>query len=137
LTLFRKSQAELPNSLHLQSSSALGTGKATSHQDHLDKREDIDVRRALDGQTGRRRRARDVYEIEEAEDDDLEDDQLSHVADNDAISNDVPSSAGPSAIVRPSTPAVGSALQRNADGSIVAPRIRPRKQKQVNIISPV
>ncbi|KAJ7109727.1 P-loop containing nucleoside triphosphate hydrolase protein [Mycena crocata] len=112
-----KSQAALPTTLHLQSSATLGTGKATTHRDRLDKLEDKEIRRALDGRTGKRRRQNDSYavtgpdaEMEESDDQD------------DAVSP--PKTSGPSTLTAVSgPPAVGSALQRNPDGSVVAPKI--------------
>ncbi|KAJ7250874.1 P-loop containing nucleoside triphosphate hydrolase protein [Mycena haematopus] len=126
--LFEKlaqSQATLPTTLHLQSSATLGTGKVTTHRDRLDKLEDKEVRRALDGRTRKRRRQDDSYAVV-GPDEDMEDDESSPEDD-----------ASPSAQITrpanlppiPATPAVGSALQRNPDGSVVAPKIVPKSKK--------
>ncbi|OBZ71658.1 putative ATP-dependent RNA helicase PB1A10.06c, partial [Grifola frondosa] len=45
----RKSQAQVSTALNLQSSSTLGTGRPATHQELLDKQEDKDIRRAMDG----------------------------------------------------------------------------------------
>ncbi|KAL0961087.1 hypothetical protein HGRIS_006070 [Hohenbuehelia grisea] len=126
--LFEKlsqSQAELPSTLGLQSTSTLGTGKASTHQERLDRLEDKAVRRALDGQLGKRKRAVDRYDVVDESDgsesdearagtlnersQDEEDDQIAHM----------PSTSTPSE--------VGSALHRNPDGSVVQARVRPKK----------
>ncbi|KAJ6508792.1 P-loop containing nucleoside triphosphate hydrolase protein [Mycena sanguinolenta] len=120
-----QSQATLPTTLHLQSSATLGTGKATTHRDRLDKLEDKEIRRALDGRTGKRRRQDDTYTVT-GPDEHMEDDESS--PEDDAF----PSApiAGPLSSPAPSvTPAVGSALQRNPDGTVVAPKIVPKSKK--------
>ncbi|CAK5275700.1 unnamed protein product, partial [Mycena citricolor] len=116
-----QTQATLPNSFHLQSSSTLGTGKTTSHSDYLAKAEDKEVRRALDGQTSKRRRQPDSYTVIEADEDDEDDaDERSDLVEDSAVPQLAPT-------VNSAT-AVGSALKRNADGSVVAPKFVPRKR---------
>ncbi|KAJ7644132.1 P-loop containing nucleoside triphosphate hydrolase protein [Roridomyces roridus] len=118
LVIFEKlsqSQATLPTTLHLQSSATLGTGKSATHQDRLDKLEDKEIRRALDGRAGqRRRRQEDSYAVT-GPDLDMDDDE----PDDEPV-------AGPSSL--PKASAVGSALQRNPDGTVVAPKVVPRSQ---------
>jgi hypothetical protein len=118
----RQTQAALPTTLHLQSSATLGTGKVATHRDRLDKLEDKEIRRALDGRTGKRRRHDDSYAVTGPEAD--MDDQESDPEDDPFPPMQI---SGPSNPPRPSVPAaVGSALQRNPDGSLVAPKIVPR-----------
>ncbi|KAJ7459856.1 P-loop containing nucleoside triphosphate hydrolase protein [Mycena latifolia] len=104
-----QSQASLPTTVHLQSSATLGTGKAITHRDRLDKLEDKEIRRALDGRTGKRRRQDDSYTVT-GPDVDTDDEELDQ---DDAVS---------------ASAAVGSALQRNPDGSVVAPKIVPKSR---------
>ncbi|KAK7048361.1 P-loop containing nucleoside triphosphate hydrolase protein [Favolaschia claudopus] len=120
-----QSQASLPTTLHLQSSSTLGTGKPTTHRDHQDKLEDKEIRRALDGRTGKRRRQTDSYVVTRPDDDpddgSSEDDASSSRDEIAQVSEPQPTSSA--------APVVGSALQRNPDGSTVAPKIVPRSKK--------
>ncbi|KAJ6559196.1 P-loop containing nucleoside triphosphate hydrolase protein [Mycena vulgaris] len=117
-----QSQATLPTTVHLQSSATLGTGKATTHRDRLDKLEDKEIRRALDGRTGKRKRQDDSYAVI-GPDADTDDEELDR---DDALSPmQIP---GPSTVPVPA--AVGSALQRNSDGSVVAPRIVPKSREK-------
>ncbi|KAJ7044117.1 P-loop containing nucleoside triphosphate hydrolase protein [Mycena alexandri] len=117
-----QSQATLPSSLQLQSSATLGTGKSTTHRDRLDKLEDKETRRALDGRTGKRKRQDDSYAVIGAEE--SSDDEINR--EDSALQISGPSSKPPTL----SAPAgVGSALQRNPDGSVVAPKIVPRNKK--------
>ncbi|ETW81584.1 hypothetical protein HETIRDRAFT_318995, partial [Heterobasidion irregulare TC 32-1] len=156
LNLSSKSQAELPTTLHLQSSSFLGTGKAITHQDHLDKLEDKEIRRALDGRVGKRKYgAERLAAMADSEDDDLdgleegtgefmevneptgrEKGQKSYGATRSQPIILFDSSYIPPAQESKSkvSPAVGSALQRNADGSIIAPRTVPKKAKSSGTI---
>jgi ATP-dependent RNA helicase DHX37/DHR1 len=123
----RQSQAELPTSLHLQSSATLGTGKATTHRDRLDKLEDKEIRRALDGRAGRRRRHDDSYAVTGPEGDEGSDDEeYEHGGAPRPMELDPTpslSAASSNGAHVPSSTAVGSALQRNPDGSVVAPKI--------------
>ncbi|KAJ7212117.1 P-loop containing nucleoside triphosphate hydrolase protein [Mycena pura] len=123
-----RSQAVLPTSLRLQSSSTLGTGKVTTHRERFDKLEDKEVRRAFDGRAGNRRR-QDSYAVT-GPDLDTDDDEMDRQDDASFASgpSNVPiiSQNGPSSAPVVSAPAaVGSALQRNPDGSVVAPRVVP------------
>ncbi|KAJ7505327.1 P-loop containing nucleoside triphosphate hydrolase protein [Mycena galericulata] len=102
-----QSQAALPTTLHLQSSATLGTGKATTHRDRLDKLEDKEIRRALDGRVGKRRRQDDSYAVT-GPDVDMDDE------DQDDVMSPMQTS-GPS---KPPIP-----LARNPDGSVVLPKI--------------
>ncbi|KAK0464536.1 P-loop containing nucleoside triphosphate hydrolase protein [Desarmillaria tabescens] len=131
-----QSQAQITNTLHLQSSSTLGTGRASTHRERLDKLEDIEVRKALDGRAGKRKR-NDEYAVTNVDEDDEDDTELfpGHTSPPEvetvaeAKITDVvhpESSAQPTAST---SAAVGSALQRNPDGTVVAPKIRPKRQK--------
>ncbi|KAJ8518483.1 hypothetical protein ONZ45_g4442 [Pleurotus djamor] len=96
-----KSQAELPSTLDLHTSSTLGTGKPTTHQDHLDQTEDRDIRRVLDGVSGSRKR------------------QVEHDVDSSSDDFDDADDAEPQLPIRPAsppshTPTVGAALQQGS-----------------------
>lgn len=122
LTFFSQSQAQLPSTIHFQSSSTLGTGKVTTHQDARDKLEDKEVRRALEGRSGKRKRQDGNYDVVEADSEDEDDfDGDSEVAE--------PVISKP---IVPSQPVVGGALARNTDGTVIAPKIRQKsKNKKV------
>ncbi|KAF7291554.1 hypothetical protein HMN09_01246500 [Mycena chlorophos] len=137
-----QTQAALPSSLHLQSSATLGTGKVSTHGDQLAKSEDTEVRRALNGDAGRRRRNRDAFTVVENDMDSEDDGPIEVDGDEDGMEDGLSRSTSPvTATVKaqtvpvPAAPiagtsAVGSALQRNADGSIIAPRVRQKSQKK-------
>ncbi|KAJ7780656.1 P-loop containing nucleoside triphosphate hydrolase protein [Mycena maculata] len=119
-----QSQAALPTTLHLQSSATLGTGKATTHRDRLDKLEDKEIRRALDGRTGKRRRQDDSYAVT-GPDVDTDDDEQ----EDDEDTSPPMQTGGPSnPSVTSAPPAIGSALRCNPDGSVVAPKIVPKSR---------
>ncbi len=140
----RKSQAELPNALNLHSSATLGTGKTMTHLERLEREEHHEVKRIMDGsiRTGKRKRdAYAVYESEEEEDTFRGEDGASGNAPRAE-----PTLRHDSGTIRPKevvvidsvsfttppqrpTATVGGALQRNADGSVVAPRVVARKKK--------
>ncbi|KAI5986162.1 P-loop containing nucleoside triphosphate hydrolase protein [Pisolithus albus] len=108
LQLFEKlaqTQATMP-SLELHSSSTLGTGKVTSNRQRVDKAEDLQVRRAMDGRAGKRRRRTSNYSGADSESSDSE---LDHhpACEIDASS---PKTA-PAPVV--SVSIVGGALKRN------------------------
>lgn len=152
LRIHSHSQAQLPTTINLKSSATLGTGKSSTTKQRLDKLEDKEVRRALDGRTGngKRRRQNDIYEVvgamgsgsDEDEDGDDEggktmdmhvdgdgdgDEKRTQTAQKQVIVVD--STSQPVA----STSTVGSALQRNPDGSIVAPKIKRLKGRKVRL----
>ena len=157
--LLRKSQAQLSAALQLQSSATLGTGKASTHKDILDKKEDKEVRQAIDGiaRKGKRRRGRalaaQMYDGDESEPEG-EDDMLVDADEREVRNEDEAGSsrANPVIIVdagfsttalspeESSAPAVppvsqvGSGLKRNADGSVVAPKVAKRKPKGSKVL---
>ncbi|CAA7261404.1 unnamed protein product [Cyclocybe aegerita] len=131
-----KTQASLSSSL-LQSSSTLGTGKALTHKELQEKAEDSLVKKSLLGQPGKRKRHQDVFDIQEADDEDEElspdeDDEVPDHHNVDSTPLELPSETSVVIDESPSLPpaksaaTVGSALQRNLDGSTVAPKVRPR-----------
>ncbi|KAH9950532.1 P-loop containing nucleoside triphosphate hydrolase protein [Amylocystis lapponica] len=157
-----KSQAHASTALHLQSSSTLGTGRASTHKALQDAQEDMDVRRVLDGRTGKGKRQRNrnlpLPAVSDSEDDD--DDFLMEVDARDGVETSNPpenegkSRSQPVIIVDSgfatqvvsaveedarqntvSLSTVGSALHRNVDGSVVAPRIGKRKRKGTKAFS--
>ncbi|THH27990.1 hypothetical protein EUX98_g6197 [Antrodiella citrinella] len=142
-----KSQAELPNTLGLQSSSTLGTGAAITHLERIERDEHKATRRAFDGSSqkkkGKKQRNRfsghvapsGVTDESDVEDSDAEmlsaDEEEGKSRSNPVVIVDSGFSTAPAASV-PSInqiPEVGSALQRNPDGSVMAPRISARKTK--------
>ncbi len=158
----RKSQAQASEALNLQSSATLGTGKASTHQHRLNRLEDQEVRRALDGRstTSKRHHRNDhpLAALSNSEDDVVEDSHAGRMyvdrLEDSADEEDVPegtSRANPVVIVDSgfsttaepqeeigpitslSPPTVGSALKRNADGTVAAPRISKRKPKSANV----
>lgn len=144
-----QSQAKLPTTLHLQSSSTLGTGKASTHRDRLEKLEDKEARRAIEGRPGKRKRGGDIYDILRA-DNDGDDDTDIGMSEQERINPhptvnaqqlsefEIVDSSTTSSTTQPiastSSP-IGSALRRNPDGTIVSPQIKKRTNgKKVNII---
>lgn len=147
LTFLSQTQAEIPSSLHLQTSSSLGTGKASTHRERFDRLEDKEVRRALDGRAGKRKRHDDVYAVThpDNENSDEEEDLARNQSDGEDTKHSSHKAQGqnlkvavadPVIVFQPVTPVaavVGSALQRNADGTIMAPKIKQKvKRKKVS-----
>ncbi|KAA1469988.1 P-loop containing nucleoside triphosphate hydrolase protein [Dentipellis sp. KUC8613] len=149
-----KSQAELPTSLHLHSSSTLGTGRALTNQALLDKHENKEVRQTMEGRLGKRRRGDRFNGLNDADSDeedaildkaatmevDIEDGskqeegfEQEDFVQEEGLTRDKPVVVVDSSFSAPSEPnappLVGSALQRNPNGSFVAPRIIRKKQK--------
>jgi ATP-dependent RNA helicase DHX37/DHR1 len=114
----RQTQAELPTTLHLQSSATLGTGKPFTHQERFDQLEDKEVRLALDGRSGKRKRHDSTFNVDGPDD---EDDELNL----DVIDVVLDASDPPTA-----TTTVGGALRRNADG-VVPPVQKKAKNNHV------
>ncbi len=129
--MIRQSQAEI-SSLNLHSSSTLGTGRVSTHKEQYDRQEDKEVRRALDGISGRRKRqtgfsVMDVESDEEDEELDIGPYKLSGKALSPPESaNELKLEAKVHV-----PPDVGSALLRNPDGSLAAPTVQPKKDKKV------
>lgn len=139
LTFLSKTQASLSTSV-LQSSSTLGTGKASTFQERQEKDEDVFVKKSLLGQSGKRKRHQDVFAVQDAEsDEDLADESLTGQPEEDReFQNNTKGDysmpevgvvEGPPSLVPKSftqtAVSVGSALQRNANGSVIAPKTRP------------
>lgn len=153
LTFLSKTQASLSSAV-LQSSSTLGTGKPLTFEERQAKEEDALVKKALVGQTGKRKRNQDVFSVHDNEDlsgDDGEEEEerprkIGKAIPDDGDEADVPSISPPEVVVveAPENPppkkvsenvAVGSALQRNPDGSIAAPKIRQRTKPKGKLVS--
>ena len=132
----------------LYSSASLGTGKLSTHQQLQEKAEDREIRKAFIGLSGKRKRHQDHFHIHGPDEDDdvsevesqpqkLEKEQnTGTLAEQDA--NTVISQIDPirSHSKAPSLPVVvGSALQRNPDGSVVAPKIYAKSEKQVPLFN--
>ncbi|PCH40127.1 nucleoside triphosphate hydrolase protein [Wolfiporia cocos MD-104 SS10] len=160
LVLFEKlskSQAQLSTALQLQSSSTLGTGKATTHKDLIDKQEDKEVRKAINGLSAKGKRHRQPLLLASDSSDEDEDEVMllgAAGSDNDGKSKvheseegksranpvvivdsgfsttTLPPEPSPEPVTAPSTSAVGSALKRNPDGTVVAPKISKKKAKR-------
>ncbi|KAG6868632.1 hypothetical protein C0993_000222 [Termitomyces sp. T159_Od127] len=151
--LFEKlaqTQAEIPSSLHLHTSSSLGTGKVSTHQERLERLEDKQVRRALDVHLGKRKRKGDTYTVvdpnaegfdseEESSSDGKEEMETSTSAKGmkelEASSTKgsnatvIEVSAGPPAPL--TCDAVGSALKRNPDGTVMVPKVRQKSKGKI------
>jgi ATP-dependent RNA helicase DHX37/DHR1 len=141
LIFSRQSQAEV-QSLRLQSSSTLGTGKAITNLEKKGRLEDKEIRRALDGTSNKRKRhGGDNYAVVGAESEDEDFETISTKDRKDFSSEDpinanepmevtvVDSSTSAAVIASAPPSAVGSALKRNADGSVVTPKIGKPKVK--------
>lgn len=154
----RKTQAQIPSALNLQSSSTLGTGYVKTHQERLDRDEDKEVRYAMDGRNqkgkGKRKRGNQVFNSGATDESDVDDGMK--VIPEDAERDEELGSEGEDYEGRTrSNPVVlvdsgfstsevtsqqkitkievGSALQRNADGTVVGPRISRRKLKGTQV----
>lgn len=126
--VLRKTQSE-STSLNLQTSSTLGTGKPSTHQDRLDRFEDKEVRKVIEGKVGGKRKRNNVAEpIYDNEDEgdfmDLDEPPVGSSVANPVVVVDEGFSTAPV-----SAPSVGSALRKNPDGSVIAPKIAKKKQK--------
>ncbi|KAG6830018.1 hypothetical protein H0H92_002546 [Tricholoma furcatifolium] len=147
LVLFEKlaqTQAQIPSSLHLQTSSSLGTGKASTNQERHDQQEDKEIRRALDGRLGKRKRGNDTYAVIDVNDEasqDSEGEMLDRDDDEDEAPTPKKAKESPTEIqsaprtveittasLAPVPPAIGSALKKNADGTVAAPTIRQKSK---------
>ncbi|KAF9267419.1 P-loop containing nucleoside triphosphate hydrolase protein [Marasmius fiardii PR-910] len=127
-----QSQAQISSSLHLQSSSTLGTGKVITHQESADKLEDKEVRRALDGRVGKRKRRGEVYDVIDESNED-EDDEYIEILETGASNMPLATVAvGKGSLVEPN---VGGALKRDADGHVFAQKARQTGQKTKSIFA--
>ncbi|KAL1748410.1 P-loop containing nucleoside triphosphate hydrolase protein [Schizophyllum fasciatum] len=129
-----KTQSEVSNVLQLQSSATLGTRKAVTHQDVQAQAEDKEVRRAFDSRPGKRRRLNGP-----APDEDVSSDDEDVPMPGSSRSSPSRSPEPPVVEAQPSQPKlaapnvvkhepiVGGALQRNADGTPVAPIVNKRR----------
>jgi ATP-dependent RNA helicase DHX37/DHR1 len=138
----------LPSTLQLQSSSTLGSGRTLTAQEKLEKTEDKEVLRAIHSRQASRRFAGDTAESDEGEEvlDNTQDVHSKYDATQD---DECTSPRGPVVVVDststatrkqdvPDDAVVGSALQRNTDGSIVKPRILKKKRgTTVRLVSPL
>ena len=147
MTVFSQAQASLSSSV-LYSSASLGTGKLSTHQQLQEKAEDREIRKAFIGLSGKRKRHQDHFHVDGPDEDDDVSEVESHprrlekeqstgtMAEQDA--NAVISQIDPiqSQFKAHSLPVVvGSALQRNPDGSAVAPKIYTKSEKQVPVFN--
>jgi ATP-dependent RNA helicase DHX37/DHR1 len=142
LICYRQTQTDIPSSLQLQSSASLGTGRAITHQERLDIAEDKNVRSALDGRLGKRKRRAledNAPESASSDEDSLGFEassgsvQITHLSEVRMAVDDSDPKARSSAQIQ-MTPVtskiIGGALQRNPDGSVVQPKVaKPRSKK--------
>jgi ATP-dependent RNA helicase DHX37/DHR1 len=138
----------LSSTLQLQSSSTLGSGRALTAQEKLNKTEDKEVRRAI--YSHQRRGGHSADAVESDGDDEVVGDAKDVHSEGDTIQDFEGTSSRDQVVVVDSTststatrkqdvPAdiiVGGALQRNADGSIAKPRIM-KKSTSVCLVSPL
>lgn len=159
--LSRKSQAQVPSALNLQSSATLGTGSAKTHKEILDHQEDKDIRHALSGQTSKRKRKRkgpaytsgasddsgndesdfdDGMQVDEQDEPSDDDDELGKSRSRPIVVVDSGFSTAPAtsevAVTKISSE-VGSALKRDVNGKAVAPAVKKAKNSKVRITSRV
>ncbi|OAX44313.1 P-loop containing nucleoside triphosphate hydrolase protein [Rhizopogon vinicolor AM-OR11-026] len=145
LVMFKKlaqTQAQT-SSLDLQSSSTLGTGATSTVRERLERLEDKEVRRAVEGPNKRPRRHVDftIHEHEDSESDDAMDGhdfvekadqilaQFEHAGSvTDEVVADPPTET--SHTISLSTFDVGGALKRNPDGSVVVPVVVNNKSEK-------
>ena len=142
-----KSQAELPSTLQLQPSSTLGSGRALTAQERLEKTEDKEVRRAIYSRQRRGGHLADTAEsdrgdevVDEAQDVHSEGDTIQEYEGSSPQDQVVVVDSTSTATRKQDVPAdivVGGALQRNADGSITKPRIMKKKSVGVCLVSPL
>lgn len=130
----RKSQAEL-SSLNLKSSATLGTGRMNSHKEILDRQEDKEVRRIS------KRANLDPMIDEDSGDEEYPHSPLPNLTiqprpipeeqERRSRPPDIRSSLGDTQAASVTTvpTSVGSALRRNADGSVAAPKSLPKRNK--------
>ncbi|KAF8967048.1 P-loop containing nucleoside triphosphate hydrolase protein [Flammula alnicola] len=133
-----KTQASLSSAV-LQSSAMLGTGKPSTYDERQEKAEDALVRKSLLGQSGKRKRHQDVFAVHEYEEylseegeeqvpprelgttdsaQESEDRLQREVLVVEAPANPPPKKSSDPVSV------VGSALQRDSNGLIIAPKVR-------------
>ncbi|EPQ54490.1 P-loop containing nucleoside triphosphate hydrolase protein [Gloeophyllum trabeum ATCC 11539] len=138
------SQAEMPT-LKLQTSSMLGTGKVATNQYRLEKEEDKEVRRLMDGKAGKRKRHTETYvSSDESEGDERDSPALQAHKDVEIVDlTDHTDGARPGPTVVMDTAfggeepksittakrSVGSALKKNSDGDIAAPIMKKKRAK--------
>lgn len=137
----------------LYSSASLGTGKISTHQKLQEKAEDREIKKAFIGLSGKRKRHQDHFHIHSPD----EDDEVSEVEsppqrleevhfeqntgtlteqDANAVISQIESIQSQSN--SHSLPVVvGSALQRNSDGSAVSPKIYAKSEKQVQLFDKI
>ncbi|KAJ3568750.1 hypothetical protein NP233_g5510 [Leucocoprinus birnbaumii] len=141
-----KSQNGVSSSL-LQSSSTLGSGKTLTHEERLEKDEDLQVRHAIQGRAGKRKRRSAVMDTRDFTDDlEGENDRLSGSevgSDDEAHSVPVKPAAEEVQVEQAKTlqvgqsqtsvinvpVVIGSALRRNEDGTIAVPVVRRKSIK--------
>lgn len=151
LTFLSQTQASLPSSV-LHSSASLGTGKLSTHQELQEKAEDLNIRKALSGLSSKRKRHQGHFHIDGPDEDDdvsevesqperLEKEWISQntgtLTEQNANVVISPTNPTQSQSKAHTVPVVGSALQRNPDGSTVAPKIRPKSEKQVHFFNEI
>lgn len=131
----------------LHTSASLGTGKLSTHQELQEKAEERDIRKALTGLSGKRKRHHNHFRIHGPdEDDDLsqveshperlkKESLLQNTVEQDANVVILPTYPIQSQSKAHMLPMVGSALQRNSDGNAVAPKIRAKSVKQVHLFN--
>ncbi|CAE6426594.1 unnamed protein product [Rhizoctonia solani] len=129
------SQSDLPTSLHLGSSATLGTGKIISHSQRLDKNEDLAVRKAFDGGSGRRKRRRLDPSIHGDEDEDDSD------SDSDSVAGEVegvPQSELDKPVLShaPVKSALGSALASSGPPRIITRKTKAGVSRKLNAWNP-
>jgi len=124
----------------------LGTGKVLTHSERLEKEENIQVRHAMQGRVGKRKRRADIMDpmdvADSSEDEDEDEDDEVNRSDEQSIPEpqmSIPSTEDRQMDLRDVQPVsvanvpvvVGSALRKNRDGTAAAPIIRGKSKKVV------
>ena len=156
LLVSSKSQAQVPAALHLQSSATLGTGRALTHAELLEKEEHQEVKRAIEGGPAnhkKRKRPTKTYAFAASDSEGELSDAGMLVSDTSAKVPEeelgktrttpvVIVDSGFSTIQEKIEPApstnlsyIGSALKQAPDGSLVAPRLVKRTAKTKTVSS--
>ena len=140
----RKSQVELPG-LNLKSSATLGTGRTSSHKEMFDRLEDKEVWRAskktrLDPMIDQDSGDEEDYNIppagvtQQSRTSPADQTRRSRTpcvrsAAEDTRTSPIPATSALTALVTAAPASVGSALRKNADGSVAARKILPKRNK--------
>jgi ATP-dependent RNA helicase DHX37/DHR1 len=117
-----------------------------SHRERLDKTDDMEVRRVMEGRSNKRRRRNNDFTVTGPGDSDSESEDAELDAMDTYVDRNPPKPIGPDevpivdvstnlAVSEKSTQplVVGGALRRNPDGTVMAPRVVKKKDKDKKV----